>query len=80
MKIAEFLALTDDDKLAAMNECDARYGESRLERVTEDAGVCSQCGGEADAGTFCFGCHRLVCSDCFEEGPHLAECVQRVRS
>jgi hypothetical protein len=72
MKMSEFLALSDDDKVTAFGAC-----EDTDEQVTEDKGVCSQCGGEATAGDFCFGCHKLICSKCLEKEPHFSECLNK---
>ena len=60
MKMAEFLALSDDEKVKAMPDgvnCD---------EVTEDKGKCFYCGKEVNAGDFCFGCHQLACDSCSE--------------
>lgn len=72
MKISEFLLLSDDDKVAELEKADGEYC-----KVTEDVGKCSQCGKETDAGAFCFGCHKLICCDCFDQEPQLSECLNR---
>lgn len=66
--MAEILKLSDDEKVEAMPD-------SILPgQLTEDKGICSQCGKEADADDFCFGCHKLICSECIEKEPHLSQC------
>ena len=67
MKMSEFLALSDDEKVKAMPD-DAPF------HFTEDKGTCSICGGEADAGDFCFGCHQLVCLKCIDSPEHYKRC------
>jgi len=72
MKMAEFLALSDDEKVDVLDDAEGNY-----KKATEDIGVCSQYGGPADVGDFCFGCHKLICEKCFEIEPHLSECVAK---
>ena len=64
MKMAEFLALSDDDKVEAMSNSES-YDE-----VTEDKGHCVGCGSEVNVAYFCFGCHQLVCGNCTESSKH----------
>ena len=69
MKMREYLEMSDADKVTALEAVEGEYY-----KVTEDKGVCAQCGQETDAGDFCFGCHKLVCLNCIQEGPHLSDC------
>ncbi|KKM68152.1 hypothetical protein LCGC14_1463680 [marine sediment metagenome] len=67
MKMSEFLALSDAEKVEAMPD------SVPIGQVTEDKGICSICGGQADADDFCFGCHQLICPNCMENPKH--KCV-----
>ncbi len=70
MKMSKFLALSNNEKVAVLDQSDGDYNQ-----VTEDRGICSQCGKPvADVGDFCFGCHKLVCPDCTELEPHFSQC------
>lgn len=60
MKMSEFLALSDDEKV--------EFIESNP--TTEDLGACSICGGRAGAINFCFGCQKLICNRCDNPGIH----------
>jgi len=72
MKMSEFLSLSEDEKEEEIAEC----GEDEIPYTRNvDEGTCSQCGGPADIGDYCFGCRILICQKCFEEEPHLTECV-----
>lgn len=75
MKMQEFLNLNDDEKVDIMSEHEV---DNNLYTFIEDKGKCSQCGGEADASDFCFGCKKLICPKCFEEEPHLTECLSKL--
>lgn len=68
MKMTEFLATSDDDKVHMMPD------GVNFRKVTEDLGACSQCGKRVDVGDFCFGCHKLVCLRCVEKEPHYSQC------
>ncbi len=70
--MAEFLQLPDEEKVRRMEE----LGEGHYGEITSDKGKCRQCGGEADAGDYCFGCHDLICSSCIEKEPHLSRCFE----
>ena len=72
MKMAEFLALSDDEKVKALKDYEGDY-----DKATEGKGECSVCGNKADTGDFCFGCHHLVCPDCIEIEPHLSSCLEK---
>jgi len=72
MKMAEFLLLTEDEKVNFMDE--AAENGADLFNATEDEGACSQCGGVATTGDYCFGCQQLVCLDCMQEDPHYSQC------
>lgn len=63
MKMVEFLSLSDDEKRSVLHKGDHT-------QVVTDPGICSQCGKVADADDFCFGCHKLVCRECFEGEPY----------
>ena len=89
MKMSEFLALSDDEKVAAMEKYDEKVAEmgkypedeeSMYCGLTEDPGKCYHCGKEVYAGNFCFGCHRFVCDDCTEVDPHYSDCLNRPAS
>jgi hypothetical protein len=76
MKMSEFLALSEEEKESRINlVSDAEADKDDYSKATEDMGACYVCGKDANAGDYCFGCHRLVCLACFEEEPHLSECV-----
>ncbi len=80
MKMSEFLELSEENKVKQLElapKDDEGYGD--YSKVTEDMGACYVCGKDASAGDYCFGCHRLVCGDCFEEEPHLSGCVEKPR-
>lgn len=80
MKMSEFLALSDDKKEIVMGKMEEAMEvgcEPNYSVVTEDLGTCSQCGKPADAGDFCFGCHKLVCPGCIEIEPHLSHCLAK---
>ncbi len=80
MKMAEFLELSDDEKVHVMEAAHEAAGDKvdkPWEKTTEDKGECVYCQGEVDAGNYCFGCHRLVCSDCNVIEPHLSECLDK---
>ena len=64
-----FKIILDDEKVKAI------FDENPSAEITEDRGICSVCGGEADAGDYCFGCRNLVCPKCVEEEPHLSGCL-----
>lgn len=75
MRMSEFLGLSDDEKAKLLDAAPETDKDNEdYSTVTEDKGVCTQCGGEADAGDFCFGCGKLVCPKCFDKEPHLNEC------
>lgn len=75
MKMAEFLALKDSKKVEVMEKFQPDDDVPvDWPKITEDAGVCSQCGGKADVGDYCFGCHKLICENCVEQEPHLSKC------
>lgn len=74
MKMSEFLALSDDKKEELLS---GHEGDDEPYSFLEDKGKCSQCEGVADPGDFCWGCHKLICPKCFEEEPHLSECVRK---
>jgi hypothetical protein len=71
MKMTEFLKLSDDDKCAEMEKQPANM------HITEDKGICAQCGGEAETGDYCFGCGVLICEGCVEKEPHMSECFRK---
>lgn len=78
MKMSEFLRLSDDEKtdlLDAVPEADKDNED--YSGVTEDTGICSVCRKVADAGDFCFGCHKLVCLKCIDIEPHLSACLSK---
>jgi len=72
MNMCEFLALTEDEKVEVIAKVEGEYL-----KATEDTGACSQCSKKADVGDYCFGCKKLVCQECFEEEPHLSDCVSK---
>ena len=74
MKMAQFLDLSDDDKVALLEGFECAGKQIKYSKVTEDKGMCSQCGKPTDVGDFCFGCHKLVCQKCIEKEPHLSDC------
>ncbi len=69
MKIKEFLALSDSDKVEILQKFAPRYY-----RATVDKGKCFICGRKLGAGFFCFGCHRLVCMNCDDKPQHRESC------
>lgn len=69
MKMSEFLVVSKKEKVSLLDGCAPDY-----ELATEDLGACSQCGEQANAGDFCFGCQKLICLNCIETEPHLSEC------
>lgn len=71
MKMVEYLSLSDKKKLEALTMV---VGESL---VTEDGGVCFNCGKEVDTEDYCFGCHGLICAACVEEEPHYSNCLNK---
>lgn len=64
MKMAEFLTLSDDERVKLMPD------NIPGKEVTEDKGYCSVCGVEVTVDEFCFGCHQLICIDCAEKPGH----------
>lgn len=72
MKMAEFLALSDEDKMDLIDYCED------YKSATDDAGICSQCGKRrADIGDFCWGCRKLICEKCVEKEPHYSQCFAK---
>ncbi len=72
MKMSEFMDLPEDGKEEEIAKCD---GEEDPYTSIVEVGACLQCGKPVDIGDYCFGCKKLVCRNCFEEEPHLGECV-----
>ncbi len=69
MKMAEFLALSHDEKASFIENSDD---------TTEDLGICSQCGEMVcDPDDYCFGCQKLICIECIEKEPHLSQCFAK---
>jgi hypothetical protein len=75
MKMKEFLELSDDHKCDVLYETGGNYS-----KATEDSGKCSLCGNEADAGDYCFGCHKLICLDCEDAESHLSNCLYKLET
>ncbi len=69
MKLKEFMALSESDKVERLDAVSPNYREA-----TEDVGKCFICGRKLGVGYYCFGCQRLVCLRCDSKPKHLDSC------